>query len=61
VKITYLADATLVFLFKEIWVSFFSHDVQVVRIVSLASILLVTGIIRTLAIIYSPTDEEEES
>ncbi|MBI4744355.1 MAG: phosphate-starvation-inducible PsiE family protein [Actinobacteria bacterium] len=59
VKITYLADATLVFLFKEVWVSFFFSETQWIRMVSLASILLITSIIRTLAVIYSPSEEKE--
>lgn len=57
-RITFIIDATLVFLLREIMIGIYQHKIGAVEIASLAVLLLVIGGIRALAIVYSPDKKE---
>lgn len=56
-KITFITDAALVFILREVMVGIYQHKMSAIETGSLAVLLLVIGGIRTLAIIYSPDRE----
>ncbi len=59
VKITYIADATLVFTFKEVWIRFSEPSFEPVKILAMGGAMLAVTAVRTLAIIYSPDRTKE--
>lgn len=59
VKITYIADATLVFTFKEIWVRFSEPDFDALKILAMGGTMLAVAAVRTMAVIYSPDRNKE--
>jgi uncharacterized membrane protein (DUF373 family) len=58
-RITFITDAALVFILREVMVGIYQHKVNVVETGSLAILLLVIGVIRTLAVVYSPNKTKE--
>ncbi len=59
VRITFITDATLVFILREIMVGIYQNKISAVEVGSLAILLLVIGGVRTLAIAYSPDKRKE--
>ncbi len=59
VKITYIADATLVFTFKEVWIRFSESNFEPMKILAMGGVMLAVAAVRTLAIIYSPDKAKE--
>ncbi len=57
-KITFIIDASIVFILREIMIAIYQHKIGAFEIASLAVLLLVIGGIRTLAIVYSPDRKE---
>lgn len=57
-KITFIIDAAIVFILREVMVGIYQHKMDAVEIGSLAVLLLVIGGIRALAIVYSPDKKE---
>jgi uncharacterized membrane protein (DUF373 family) len=57
-KITFIIDAAIVFVLREVMVGIYQHKMGAVEIASLAVLLLVLGGIRALAIVYSPDKKE---
>ena len=53
-RITFIIDAAIVFILREVMVGIYQHKTDAVEIGSLAVLLLVIGGVRTLAIVYSP-------
>jgi len=53
-KITFITDAALVFILREIMIGIYQHKISPAEIGAFAGLLLAIGAIRTLAIIYSP-------
>jgi uncharacterized membrane protein (DUF373 family) len=53
-KITYITDAALVFVLREIMIGLYQHTLQTGTIIALSVLILAIGGIRTLAIVYSP-------
>ena len=53
-RITFIIDAAIVFILREVMVGIYQHKMDAVEIGSLAVLLLVIGGVRTLAIVYSP-------
>lgn len=58
-RITFIIDAAMVFILREIMVGIYQHKMDAVEIGSLAVLLLVIGGIRALAIVYSPDRTKE--
>ncbi len=56
-KLTFIVDATLVFILREVMVGLYQHQATPLEIAALALLALVLGAVRTLAIIYSPMEK----
>ncbi|MBI4699349.1 MAG: phosphate-starvation-inducible PsiE family protein [Nitrospirae bacterium] len=54
VKLTFITDAAIVFILREVMIGLYQHKMAAIEIGSIAVLLLVIGGIRTLAIMYSP-------
>jgi uncharacterized membrane protein (DUF373 family) len=54
VKITYIADATLVFIFKEIWIRFSEHSFDPLKVLAMSAAILAVAVVRTTAVRFSP-------
>jgi uncharacterized membrane protein (DUF373 family) len=57
-KITFIIDAAIVFILREVMVGTYQHKMGALEIASMAVLLLVMGGIRALAIVYSPDKRE---
>lgn len=55
-KLTFIVDATLVFILREIMIGLYQHQSPPLMLASLAFLALVLGVLRTLAIVYSPME-----
>jgi uncharacterized membrane protein (DUF373 family) len=55
-KLTFIVDATLVFILREVMIGLYQHQSPPAQITALAFLALVLGVVRTLAIIYSPME-----
>jgi uncharacterized membrane protein (DUF373 family) len=53
-KITFVIDGALVFILREIMVGLYEHQISSGETLALAVLLLVIGVVRTLAIVHSP-------
>ncbi len=53
-KITFITDAALVFVLREIMIGLYQHSLESGMIISLAVLILVIGGLRTLAVVFSP-------
>ena len=62
-KITFITDAALVFVLREIMIGLYEHSLGSEMIIALSVLILVIGGLRTLAVIYSPEKylESEEA
>jgi uncharacterized membrane protein (DUF373 family) len=60
-KITFITDAALVFILREIMIGIYQHKISPTEIAALAGLVLAIGVIRTLAIIYSPDRQKEKA
>jgi len=60
-KITFITDAALVFVLREIMIGLYRHSLAPREIFSLAALIMVIGGIRTMAIRYSPEKAREAS
>jgi uncharacterized membrane protein (DUF373 family) len=59
-RITFIIDGALVFILREIMIGIYQHRMEAFEIISLSVLLLVIGIIRTLAIVHSPKSLKED-
>ena len=59
-RITFIIDGALVFILREIMVGIYQHKMSATETISLAVLLLVIGVIRTLAIVHSPKGFADE-
>jgi uncharacterized membrane protein (DUF373 family) len=53
-KITFITDAALVFVLREVMVGLYEHTLQMPMILALSALILVIGCLRTLAVVFSP-------
>ncbi len=53
-KITFITDAALVFVLREIMIGLYQHSLEPGMIIALAALVLVIGGLRTLAVVFSP-------
>ncbi len=62
-KITFITDAALVFVIREIMIGLYQHSLESGMIIALAVLILVIGGLRTLAVVFSPAKylEAEEA
>jgi uncharacterized membrane protein (DUF373 family) len=59
-RITFIIDGVLVFILREIMVGIYQDKMSAIETISLAVLLLVIGVIRTLAIVHSPKGFSDE-
>ncbi len=57
-KLTFIVDATLVFILREVMIGLYQHQTSPRQIGALAALALVLGCLRTLAIVYSPMERK---
>ena len=55
-RLTFIVDATIVFILREVMIGLYQHQSTPMQIAALALLTLVLGAVRTLAIIYSPME-----
>ncbi len=60
-KITFIIDAAIVFVLREIMIGLYQHSLAYMDIIALAVLILIIGSMRTLAIIFSPEKAKEAS
>ena len=60
-KITFITDAAIVFILREVMIGLYQHKMAASEGAVLGGLLLVIGVIRTLAIVYSPDRNREVS
>lgn len=60
-KITFITDAAIVFILREAMIGLYQHKMAAAEGAVLGGLLLIIGIIRTLAIVYSPDRNKEAS
>ncbi len=58
-KITFIIDAAIVFVLREIMIGLYGHTLAYMDIIALAVLILIIGSVRTLAIIFSPEKVKE--
>ena len=58
-RITFIIDAAIVFVLREIMIGLYQHSLASPDIIALAVLILVIGGLRTLAIVFSPRKEKE--
>jgi len=58
-KITFITDAALVFVLREIMIGLYEHSLEQGMVIALAALILVIGGIRTLAVVFSPEKVQE--
>ena len=58
-RITFIIDAALVFILREIMIGIYQHKTDAFTTISFAVLILFIGVIRALAIIYSPDKTKE--
>ncbi|MDH4163946.1 MAG: phosphate-starvation-inducible PsiE family protein [Nitrospirota bacterium] len=54
IKLTFITDAALVFVLREIMIGMFQHSMAAKEILALSALILVIGGVRTLAVVFSP-------
>jgi uncharacterized membrane protein (DUF373 family) len=59
-RITFIIDGAIVFILREIMVGIYQRKMSAFETISLAVLLLVIGVIRTLAIVHSPKGLADE-
>ena len=57
-KLTFIVDATLVFILREVMIGLYQHESTPLQIAAMAFLTLVLGVVRTLAIVYSPIERK---
>ncbi len=60
VRVTHLADASLAFVLREIWVALYSGHADWGLVAALAGMVVALGVVRTLAVVFSPAIERAE-
>jgi len=55
-KLTFIVDATLVFILREIMIGLYQHQSPPLQLAALSFLALVFGVLRTLTIVYSPME-----
>jgi len=54
IKLTFITDAALVFVLREIMIGLFQHAMEAREVLALSALILVIGSVRTLAVLFSP-------
>jgi len=60
VRVTHLLDASLAFVLREVWVGMYGGHLDSASMFALAGLVLALGVVRTLAVVYSPGERAAE-
>ncbi len=60
-RITFIIDAAIVFILREIMIGLYGHSLSALYVGSLSLLLLTMGALRTMAVMYSPDRLKEYS
>ena len=58
IRVTTLIDASLAFVLREAWIGMYSGDSDWRRLLALALLIVALGGVRTLAIVFSPSERD---
>ncbi len=58
-RITFIVDATLVFIMREVMIGIYLDKIDAKKMCAFALLIAVTGLVRTMAIHYSPDIKKE--
>ncbi|MCK4278504.1 MAG: phosphate-starvation-inducible PsiE family protein [Desulfurellaceae bacterium] len=61
IKLTFVADATMVFILREVMIAFLEHSTTVYSILGYAALILSIGIVRTMCVVYSVNRKKTNS
>ena len=61
IRVTTLVDASLAFVLREVWIGMYGGDVDWQRLLALAALILALGGVRTLAIVFSPSERKADA
>lgn len=53
-RITFIIDGVLVFVLREVMIKVYQNQIDAIEIGAISLLLLIIGVTRTLAIVYSP-------
>lgn len=56
IRVTNLVDASLAFVLREVWVGMYAGEAHWQELMALAALVLALGGVRTLAVVYSPSE-----
>jgi len=56
IRVTNLVDASLAFVLREVWMVLYAQGAGWQEVLSLAALILALGAVRTLAVVYSPSE-----
>ena len=61
IRVTTLVDASLAFVLREVWIGMYGGDVDWQRLIALAALILALGGVRTLAVVFSPSERKADA
>ena len=61
IRVTTLVDASLAFVLREVWIGMYGGDVDWQRLLALAALILALGGVRTLAVVFSPSERKADA
>lgn len=60
-RITTLVDASLAFVLREVWIGMYGGEMDWQRLLALAAMIVALGGVRTLAVVFSPSEREADA
>ena len=61
IRVTTLVDASLAFVLREVWIGMYGGDIDWQRLLALAALILALGGVRTLAVVFSPSERKADA
>ena len=61
IRVTTLLDASLAFVLREVWIRLYGGEADWPLLLSLGGVILTLGVVRTLAVVYSPSERKAEA
>jgi uncharacterized membrane protein (DUF373 family) len=61
IRTTTLVDASLAFVLREVWIGLYGGGMDWPRLLALAGMILALGIVRTLAVVFSPGERSADA
>ena len=61
IRVTTLVDASLAFVLREVWIGMYGGELDWRRLLALAAMILALGGVRTLAVVFSPSERQADA